>query len=111
MLTTAWKNKEILGTIFLLLVLTFVCAYVEVLRLPTCAAQTLLIGFASLRWEEDSWIATSPNRVLRISCQVFLTFVPLAIGILLVILCVQELKQDETVLMKQDPNVGPLLDL
>mmetsp|Transcript_24137 Transcript_24137/g.59523 ORF Transcript_24137/g.59523 Transcript_24137/m.59523 type:complete len:190 (+) Transcript_24137:66-635(+) len=111
MLTTAFKNKEVLGSIFILLVITFICAYFEALRLPTCAVQTLLIGFASLRWEEDSWIATSPSRALRIIAQVFLTLVPFAIGVLLVILCVQESRATDEVAWDSRADIGPLLDL
>mmetsp|Transcript_17145 Transcript_17145/g.33684 ORF Transcript_17145/g.33684 Transcript_17145/m.33684 type:complete len:176 (+) Transcript_17145:229-756(+) len=85
-------SKEVFGVIGFLLILTFVCAYFPILRLPTCVVQTLLIGFASLKWEEDSWFATSPNRIVRLVAQVFLTIVPFVISGVLIFLCVDEYK-------------------
>jgi hypothetical protein len=41
-----------------LLALLLVCSIVEALRLPMCAIQVFLIGLVSLKWEEDSWLAT-----------------------------------------------------
>mmetsp|Transcript_33793 Transcript_33793/g.85447 ORF Transcript_33793/g.85447 Transcript_33793/m.85447 type:complete len:173 (+) Transcript_33793:260-778(+) len=85
-------NKEVILVITFLLIITFICAYFEVLRLPTCVVQTLLIGFASIKWEEDSYIATSPNRALRLIAQVFLTIVPFVISGVLIFLCIDEYK-------------------
>uniref|UniRef100_A0A6U4JA39 Uncharacterized protein n=1 Tax=Hemiselmis andersenii TaxID=464988 RepID=A0A6U4JA39_HEMAN len=89
-LTMIQSNKEVIFVIALLLIITFICAYFEVLRLPTCVVQTLLIGFASIKWEEDSYIATAPNRPLRLIAQVFLTVVPFVVSAVLIFLCVDE---------------------
>ena len=45
-----------------LLGLLLVCSIVESLRLPMCAIQVFMIGLVSLKWEEDAWLATGPNR-------------------------------------------------
>ncbi len=46
--------------------------YPQALQLPTCAAQTLLIGLASLKWEEESWLATSPKRCVEARMRAFM---------------------------------------
>mmetsp|Transcript_26071 Transcript_26071/g.66346 ORF Transcript_26071/g.66346 Transcript_26071/m.66346 type:complete len:173 (-) Transcript_26071:115-633(-) len=91
-LTMFMANKEIIFVIAFLLIITFICAYFEAARLPTCVVQTLLIGFASIKWEEDSYIATGPKRPLRLIAQVFLTVVPFVISGVLIFLCVDEYK-------------------
>ncbi len=45
---------------------TYIHTYTQVLRLPTCAAQALLIGLASIKWEEESVLATSPRRCTHV---------------------------------------------
>ena len=91
-LTSVKNNKEVILIIASLLVITFLCAYFEVLRLPTCVVQTLVIGLASIKWEEDSFFATAPKRPLRLIAQVILTAVPFAISGVFIFLCVDEYK-------------------
>ena len=44
-----------------------------------CAIQVFLIGVVSLKWEEDSWLATGPNRPARLCCQFTMILIPFAI--------------------------------
>jgi Na+-transporting methylmalonyl-CoA/oxaloacetate decarboxylase beta subunit len=113
MLAMIWANKEVLLVIFILLVLTFVCAFEPMLRLPTCVAQTLLIGLASIKWEEESWIATAPKRIVRVTLQFFLTLIPFVVSGVLIFLCIQEFapdKEGESQVIT-DAQIGTLLDL
>ncbi|EKX51278.1 hypothetical protein GUITHDRAFT_103195 [Guillardia theta CCMP2712] len=61
------------------LAILLVCSIVESLRLPMCAIQVFLIGVVSLKWEEDSWLATGPNRPARLCCQFTMILIPFAI--------------------------------
>mmetsp|Transcript_25049 Transcript_25049/g.50881 ORF Transcript_25049/g.50881 Transcript_25049/m.50881 type:complete len:406 (+) Transcript_25049:504-1721(+) len=69
--------------IFLLLVICLTCALISFLRLPLCALQCTGIGLVSLKWEDGSWIGTSPRKHLRRFTQFFLTLIPLALGAIL----------------------------
>lgn len=44
----------------------------------------------SFKWEEGSWLATGPYRRSRLCCQVFLLFVPLTVGALLIFILASE---------------------
>ena len=113
MLAMMRANIEVLLVIFILLVLTFICAFIPVLRLPTCVVQTLLIGFASIKWEEESWIATAPKRVIRVILQFFLTLIPFVVSGVLIFLCIQEFapgREGESQVIT-DAQIGTLLDL
>eukprot|EP00961_Rhodomonas_salina_P018109 243498-Rhodomonas_salina.2 len=47
-------------------------------RVRQCAIQVFVIGVVSLKWEEDSWLATGPHRPARICCQGKLRLTPLS---------------------------------
>mmetsp|Transcript_31683 Transcript_31683/g.74679 ORF Transcript_31683/g.74679 Transcript_31683/m.74679 type:complete len:154 (+) Transcript_31683:281-742(+) len=91
------QNAHILSFIALLLILTFICSYFEVLRLPVCALQTFGIAAVSFKWEEGSWLATGPYRRSRLCCQVFLLFVPLTVGALLIFILATKKSDEELV--------------
>ena len=53
------------------------------LRLPACGVQSIFIGLVSIKWEQDSILAsgsTARARVAGIACQSILVSIPLAIG-------------------------------
>mmetsp|Transcript_9694 Transcript_9694/g.20686 ORF Transcript_9694/g.20686 Transcript_9694/m.20686 type:complete len:175 (-) Transcript_9694:132-656(-) len=84
---TYWERfKENWGTITIiafLFTITLVCAIIEDLRLPACGLQSVFIGLVSIKWEQDSILAsgsTARARVSGIFCQSILVSIPLAIG-------------------------------
>ena len=106
---TYWERfKENWGTITIiafLFTITLICAIIEVcnhhhyilswcsapslidflqdLRLPACGLQSIFIGLVSIKWEQDSILAsgsTARGRVAGIACQSILVSIPLAIG-------------------------------
>merc|ERR1712230_123035 len=62
--------------VIVLLAILLVCSFVSILRLPMCALQVLMIGIVSIKWEEDSWLATGPNRPARLCCQFWMILIP-----------------------------------
>ena len=105
---TYWERfKENWGAIAIisfLFTITVICAVIEVsdhhncihsssqlhrshnlqdLRLPACGVQSIFIGLVSIKWEQDSILAsgsTARTRAARIACQSILVSIPLAIG-------------------------------
>mmetsp|Transcript_2117 Transcript_2117/g.3383 ORF Transcript_2117/g.3383 Transcript_2117/m.3383 type:complete len:295 (+) Transcript_2117:369-1253(+) len=81
------KRLILMGiAVVLLLVGLMTVAWIEVCRLPFCAVQCVVIGLMHLRWEENSVLATGPNRIPRMLSQLILTSVPFALGALLIYL-------------------------
>mmetsp|Transcript_84242 Transcript_84242/g.225187 ORF Transcript_84242/g.225187 Transcript_84242/m.225187 type:complete len:156 (+) Transcript_84242:61-528(+) len=76
-------NKFTILSIAVLLAITMICSLIPELRLPACAAQSLGIAVASLRWDESSTFPEAVNyreMIRRYSCHVIVVFVPLAMG-------------------------------
>merc|ERR1719352_848925 len=90
-------DKQTVITVSVVIVL------LAILRLPMCALQVLMIGIVSIKWEEDSWLATGPNRPARLCCQFWMILIPFGIFVWLIILIVQSASA------AKDP-VGPPYD-
>jgi hypothetical protein len=86
LLETLQANAAVFGVLAFLMLITLLASSVPGLGLWIAAFQTLAIGFVSLKWEDDQWVARGGCRKC---CQCFFVLFPLAMGIFLIIIAGQ----------------------
>mmetsp|Transcript_36795 Transcript_36795/g.86996 ORF Transcript_36795/g.86996 Transcript_36795/m.86996 type:complete len:386 (-) Transcript_36795:155-1312(-) len=104
------RRKVFLVVLFILMILSvsMVCAYYEMLRLPLCAFQCLAIGSIQFKWETHAWIASRPRRKTRICTQCTLTLIPLLMCAALAYLAAHHLEAKDELYACHDVPVADI---